>query len=289
VWSLYRRCAPSQEWPSDYHRGVEGAEPLPLWIKPEKKLTVADVFELMRDHYEGTEFDMTEGVDAGPYGTPNRWRPMGWEVDGQNYTWERPISTQQTGFSMVTQSRSWLPDPVGGLTWYGVDDTWFTCYVPLYCGIDAVPESFATGGLRDFTWDSAWWVFNFVSNFANLKYSYMIRDIQAVQADLEGGFLDLQPAVEKTAVELAATDPDLMRRYLTDYSVQHAEAVVDRWTDLGEYLISKYNDGYVKDENGQPQEKGYPEPWLRRVLDAHPDKYRLPDTGDAKLTEPEDY
>ena len=106
-------------------------------------------------------------------------------------------------------SRARLPDPVGGLTWYGVDDTYFTCYVPLYCGIDAVPESFATGGLGDFTWDSAWWVFNFVANYANLKYSYMIQDIQAVQSDLEGEFLDLQPAVEKTAVELAKTDPDL--------------------------------------------------------------------------------
>jgi len=289
VWSLYRRCAPSLEWSMDSHRGVEGAEPLPLWIEPEKKLSVADVFELMRDHYEGTDIDMTHGVAAGPYGNPNRWRPMGWEVDGENYTWERPISTQQTGFSMVTQSRNWLPDAVGGLTWYGLDDTWFTCYVPLYCGIEAVPESFATGGLSRFTWDSAWWVFNFVSNYANLKYSYMIQDIQAVQAELEGGFLDLQPAVEKTAVELAATDPGLMARYLTDYSVQHAEAVVDRWRDLGEYLLTTYNDGYVKDEKGRVQEKGYPDAWLRAVLEANPDKYRLPDSGTTDLKEPEDY
>jgi len=289
VWSLFRRCAPSRAWPMDHNRGVAGAEPLPLWIEPDKKLSVADVFELMRDHYEGTDIDMTEGVAAGPYGDPYRWRPMGWEVDGDRYTWERPISTQQTGFSMVTQSRSWLPDPVGGLTWYGVDDTWFTCYVPLYCGIDAVPASFDTGGLNDFTWDSAWWVFNFVSNYANLKYDWMIRDIQAVQADLEGGFLDLQPAVEKTAVELAATDPDLMRRYLTDYSVQHAEAVVDRWRELGEYLLTKYNDGYVKDENGRPREEGYPEAWLRTVRDADPGRNRLPDMQGAGPSEPEDY
>jgi dipeptidase len=289
VWSLYRRCAPSQDWPSDYHRGVEGAEPLPLWIKPEKKLAVADVFELMRDHYEGTEFDMTQGVDAGPYGTPNRWRPMAWEIDGQNYTWERPISTQQTGFSMITQSRDWLPDPVGGLTWYGVDDTYFTCYVPLYCGIESVPESFTTGSLGKFGWDSAWWVFNFVSNYANLKYSYMIQDIQIVQAELEGDFLDLQPAIEKTATDLAQTDPALMARFLTDYSVTHAEAVVDKWRDLGEYLLTKYNDGYLKDENGRPQEKGYPEAWLRAVLDQHPDKYLLPEQDAGKVQEPEDY
>jgi len=128
VWSLFRRCAPSRTFSTDYHRGVEGAEAYPLWIKPDEKLTVADVFSLMRDHYEGTEFDMTKGVDAGPYGNPSRWRPMGWNVDGVDYTWERPISTQQTGFSMVTQSRSWLPDAIGGVTWSGLDDSWFTCY-----------------------------------------------------------------------------------------------------------------------------------------------------------------
>ena len=289
VWSLYRRCAPSREWPSDYHRGVPGAEPLPLWIKPDRKLTVADVFELMRDHYEGTEIDMTRGVDAGPWNSPFRARPMGFEVDGEKYTWERPISTQQTGFSMVTQSRAWLPDAVGGLTWYGVDDTYFTCYVPLYCGISDIPPSFATGGLRRFSWESAWWVFNFVSNYAQLKYEPMIADIQAVQAEIEGDFLDLQPAVERTAADLAESDPALMRRYLTDYSVQHAEGVTDKWRELGEHLLTKYNDGYVKDDNGRPQESGYPEAWLRTVLQQHPDRFRLPQDAQTDLKEPEDY
>jgi len=289
VWSLYRRCAPSQDWPLDFHRGVVGAEPLPLWIKPEQKLSVADIFELMRDHYEGTPLDMTQGVDAGPYGSPHRWRPMGFVVDDEQYTWERTVSTQQTGFSMVTQSRAWLPDAVGGLTWYGVDDTAFTCYVPLYCGINEVPPSFATGSLRQFDWDSAWWVFNFVSNYANLKYSHMIQDIQLAQAEIEGDFLDLQPAVEQTAAALAASDPDLMRRYLTDYSVQHAEAVTRKWRELGEYLLTKYNDGYVKDDDGRPQEKGYPEAWLRAVLEQRPDQFRLPADGQEKIQEPEDY
>ncbi len=258
VWSLFRRCG--VELPADYHRGTAGAEPYPLWIKPEKKLDVADVFALMRDHYEGTEFDMTRGVDAGPYGNPSRWRPMGFELDGHSYTWERPISTQQTGFSMVTQSRSWLPDPIGGVTWYGLDR---------------------------FSWDSAWWTFNFVSNFAALKYRYMSPDIQAVQDELEGHLLALQPAVEMTAKKLAKEDPQLMRAYLTDYSVQHAEDVVRKWRDLGEYLITTYNDGYVKDADGRVTEKGYPESWLRAVIRAHPDKYRLPDVQD--LEEPADY
>ena len=289
VWSFFRRIAPSQHFSPDYHRGVAGAEPYPLWIKPDEKLTLADVFALMRDHYEGTDYDMTQGLDAGPYNTPNRWRPIYWTVDGVEYTWERPISTQQTGFAFVSQSRAWLPDAIGGVYWYGVDDTYLSCYVPLYCCIDALPESYTVGELGKFTWDSAWWVFNFVANYANLRYSDMCPDIQAVRNELEGNLLALQPAVEQTARELCAAHPDLMRRYLTDYCVYHAETVVRRYRALGEYLIQKYNDGYVQDENGRPQERGYPEAWLRRVLKERPDQFRLPekpeDVPESKLVD----
>jgi dipeptidase len=281
VWSLFRRAAPSREFSPDYHRGVEGAEPYPLWIKPDKKLSVSDVFALMRDHYEGTDYDMTKGVDAGPFGTPNRWRPISWELDGATYAWERPISTQQTGFSYVSQSRSWLPDPVGGILWYGVDDTYTTCYFPLYCGIDAVPPSFKDGSLRRFSWDSAWWVFNFVANFANLKYSYMIEDIRAVQTELEGSLLSLQPSFEKTAVELAENNPELLTRYLTNYSITQGEMIVERWKRLGEHLITKYNDGYVQNEKGRPEEKGYPDDWIQRVIGTRPDQFKLETWGDA--------
>jgi dipeptidase len=275
VWSMFRRTAPSLNLPSDYYRGVEGAEPYPLWVKPDEKLAVADVFSLMRDHFEGTDFDMTKGVDAGPYGTPNRWRPISWTIDDVEYAWERPISTQQTGFTFVSQSRSWLPDPVGGVYWYGVDDTYLTCYIPLYCGIDALPESFTVGSLSEFSWDSAWWVFNFVANYANLRYQYMAEDIQAVQRDLEGTFLALQPAVDATAARLAESNPELMKRYLTDYCVTHGELVVKRYRELGEYLIRKYNDGYVQNEPGRAGELGYPEAWLRRVLRERPDHFYL--------------
>lgn len=275
VWSIFRRAAPSQNFSPDYHRAVEGAEPYPLWIKPDKKLSLADVFALMRDHYEGTPYDMTKGIDAGQYGSPNRWRPITWTVDSVEYAWERPISTQQTAFSFVSQSRSWLPDPVGGVYWYGMDDSYTTCYTPLYCGIDTVPRSFTVGSLSKFSWESAWWVFNFVANYANLKYSYMLPEIQAVQSDIEGTFLKLQPSVEKTAIDLFASDLKLLTRYLTDYSVTNAEQVVSRWRELGEYLITKYNDGYVKDEKGEPQEKGYPEAWLRELLKSRPKQFRL--------------
>ncbi|UCH84697.1 MAG: C69 family dipeptidase [Candidatus Latescibacterota bacterium] len=280
VWSLFRRVAPSQNWSPDYHRGVPGAERYPLWIKPDKKISTADVFALMRDHYEGTEYDMTKGVDAGPFGSPNRWRPMTWDNDGATYSWERPISTQQTGFSYVSQSRSWLPDAVGGVLWYGVDDTYTTCYVPMYCGINEIPESFRTGSLGKFSWDSAWWVFNLTANYANLKYSHIIEDIQSVQTDLESTFFSLQPVVEKNALELAKKDPSLLTRYLTDYSVGNAEMMVDRWRELCEFVICKYNDGYVKDEKGRPQEVGYPETWLENVMSSRPNQFKLESWGD---------
>ncbi len=281
VWSIMRRAAPSLEMTSDYYRARPGTEPYPLWIKPDEKLDVKDVFSLMRDHFEGTPFDMTQGIDAGSFHTPYRWRPMSWEVDSVEYAWERPISTQQTAFSFVSQSRDWLPDPIGGVVWYGLDDTYATCYTPLYCGIDAIPESYTVGSLKQFTWDSAWWVFNFVSNYLNLKYEYMVGDMLAVQQELEKTFLALQPAVEETAVKLHKIDQALMTRYLTDYSVSHAELVVDRWRELGEYLVTKYNDGYVQETPGNASSVGYSESWLREVLRRRPEQFKLPITKKA--------
>jgi dipeptidase len=286
VWSIFRRVAPSRQWPVDYHRGVEGAQPYPLWIKPDRKLSRTDVFAIMRDHYEGTDYDMTKGIDAGPYGTPNRARPMTWEVDSVTYTWERPISTQQTGFSFVSQSRSWLPDAIGGVLWYGVDDTYFTCYVPLYCGITAVPESFAQGSLGAFSWDSAWWVFNFVANFANLKYSSMKEDIRKVQGELEANLSALQPTIEQTAIELHRKNPALLAAYLTDYSTSRGEIIVKRYRQLGEQLIRKYNDGYVQEDKGRPQEAGYPDSWYREVIRARPDQFRIESKDSLKTVLP---
>jgi dipeptidase len=282
VWSILRRAAPSQHLASDYHRSKPGSKPYPLSLTPDAKLSAADVFSLMRDHYEGTEFDMTQGVDAGPYGLPRRWRPLAWKVDGVEYAWERPIATQQSAFTFVSQSRAWLPNPVGGLFWYGVDDAYTSCYIPLYCGIDALPKSFMGGSNAKFSWDSAWWVFNFVSNYAYLKWSHMIPEIRACQKDIEANFLALQPAVEKTATELLKTSPNLATRYLTDYCVMHGEQTVSRWRELAEHLMTKYNDGYVRDIHGKYPEVGYPEIWLRHVLRERPERFKLPQEKTTK-------
>jgi dipeptidase len=287
VWSIFRRAAPSHELPLDYCRGTQGAKPYPLWLKPDRKLTVQDVMALMRDHYEGTPLDMTSGIDAGPFGSPLRARPMAFTLGDKSYTWERPISTQQTGCSFVAHSRSWLPDEVGGVLWYGVDDTYTSCYFPLYAGGSAVPPSFARGSLRAFSWDSAWWVFNLVANYSQLKFSYMVKDIQAVQRELEGNFFALQPAIEKTALEMLKSDPERARRFLSDYGVSAGEQVMRRWKELGERLFTVYNDGYVQDANGDAQEPGYPEAWLREVVTARPEQFRLP--GDEVITSPQSY
>ena len=282
VWSMFRRAAPSLNLSTDYVNGVKGAEPLPLWIKPDKKLSVRDVMELMRDHFEDSEFDLTKGIGAGPFCLPYRWRPLTWKVDDDKYCNERSTSTQQTGFSFVTQSRSWLPDTIGGIIWFGVDDTYSTVYVPMYCCMKEVPKSYAVGtaSFDEFSWESAFWVFNFVSNFAYLRYCDMIKDIQKVQREFEGTFLANQPEIEKAAVALHEQAPRLAIDYLTQYSVEQGETVVKRWKKLGEFLIYKYLDGNMKDEHGNVSHPGYRDSWYRRIVEENGEHFQVKKIGE---------
>ncbi len=277
VWSMFRRAAPSLNLSMDYVKGVKGAKPLPLWIKPDNKLSVRDVMELMRDHFEGSDFDMTKDIGSGPYKLPYRWRPLTWEVDSVHYCNERATSTQQTGFSFVAQARSWLPDPIGGVLWFSVDDTYSTVYVPMYCGIKEVPKSYAvgTGDFHHFTWKSAFWVFNFVSNYCYLRYNDMIYDVQKVQRELEGKFLADQPEVENTALTLYKQSPRQALDYLTKYSVDLGNSTVKRWKKLGEFLLYKYLDGNVKDELGNVKHPGYPKSWYRKIVDETGDHFEI--------------
>jgi dipeptidase len=267
VWSVFRRAAPSLNLSSDWILAVPGAKPMPLAIKPDRKLTTKDVMELMRDHFQGTELDMTKDIGAGPFLLPYRWRPMGFKVDGVDYVNERAISTQQTGYSLVAQMRSFLPNPVGGVLWFGVDDTYSTVYTPIYASIREVPKSFAVGtaDFGAFSWDSAFWVFNFVSNWAYSRYSDMIQDVRRVQGELEGRFLAEQPEIEKAAMKLHADSPAAARDYLTAYSVKTAEGVVARWRKLGEFLLWKYIDGNVRDTQGNVTHPRYREEWYRAI------------------------
>ncbi len=268
VWCGFTRIAPSLNLPSRYAMGDPAATPLPLWVKPDRKLSVRDVMQMMRDHFEGTPMDLSNGVGAGPFAAPYRWRPMTWTIDGKEYLHERAVSTQQTGFSFVAQMRRALPGPIGGVLWFGVDDTYCTVYAPMYCGITQVPRSMAvgTGSWTDFTWDSAFYVFNFVSNWAYSRWSDMIRDVQLVQRELEGGFLARQPQVEQEALALWEQSPQRARDYLTRYSVEQGDLVTARWKRLGDFLLWKYMDGNVKDEYGVAQHPRYPDDWYRRIV-----------------------
>lgn len=277
VWSVFNRAAKSGNTTFDYVKGVEGAEPMPLYIKPDKKLNVRDVMELMRDHFQGTEFDMTKDVGAGPFKLPYRWRGLTWEVDGVKYCNERAISTQQTGFSFVSQSRKWLPDPIGGILWFGVDDTYSTCYVPMYCGIEKVPNSFAvgTGSFSEFSWDSAFWVFNFVSNYAYSRYSDMIKEIRIVQGEMESTFVTETKEVDRKAVNIFKKDRVLARKFITDYSISAGERTTKRWMKLGESLLFKFLDGNVKNKDGKVTHPGYPKEWYKHIVKNTGDHFKV--------------
>jgi dipeptidase len=281
TWSVLRRVAPSLGLSAEEY--ILGKDPkrLPLWVKPDRKLSVKDVMALMRDHYDGTPLDLRNDVGAGPFRLPYRWRPLTWKVDGKTYFNERAISTQQTGFSFVTQSRGWLPGAIGGVIWFGVDDTASTVYVPMYAGIRRVPRAYAVGtaDFKRFSWDSAFWIFNWVSNFAYSRYADMIKDIRKVQVELEGRFLADQAAVERKALALHRRSPAQARAFLTRYSVQQGQTVARRWRRLGEELLVKYLDGNVRDDEGKVTHPDYPEAWRRRVVKdrgAHLRLRRLP-------------
>ena len=277
VWSLFRRAAPSLNWSDDFVQGVKGAQRLPLWVKPDKKLTLQDVMALMRDHFEGTSLDMTKDVGAGPYALPYRWRPLSWKVDSTEYFNERAISTQQTGYSFVAQSRGWLPDPIGGVFWYGVDDSYSTVYMPMYCGINEAPYNLraGVGSLHDFTWDSAFWVFNWVANFCYSRYSEMIVDVIKVQRELEDAFVANQPEIDQAASALYKNSPQTCRDYLTQYSTAQAERTVNRWRRLGQELLVKYMDGNTKDELRNVKHVGYPASWYRRIAEDTKDGLKM--------------
>ncbi len=239
----------------------------PFSVKPDKKVSVQDFMAIYRDHMEGTEFDLTKGMAAGPFGCPNRWptpknvRPEGTE----DCDWERAIAMFRCSYSFVAQCRSWLPASIGGVLWFGQDAPDTTCYVPVYAGVTEVPLSWSTGERHVFDRESAWWAFNFVNNWASLKWSYMIQDINALQEKFEGLFFASQPAVEEKALALHKEDPAKAVAYLTDYTYGNMLMVETAWWNLGWHLVGKYQDGYVMNEKGQQQQVGYPTEWLKEV------------------------
>jgi dipeptidase len=242
----------------------------------------------MRDHLEGTPLDMTRDMGAGPYGSPYRWRPLTWSVDGKVYCNERATATQQTGFIFVAQSRNWLPDPIGGIHWFGVDDAASNVFVPMYCGITQIPEAFAVGNgdMMDFTLNSAFWVFNLVSNLAYTRYNVIHPDIRAKQVELENKFIEEVREVDQKAKELWENDKTAAIATITEYSVKQGNETLKVWQDLFAFLFTKYMDGNIKTPVAVPEgykyvsptvkQPGYGEDWYRRIVEETGDHFLLP-------------
>ncbi|REJ69043.1 MAG: hypothetical protein DWQ31_06380 [Planctomycetota bacterium] len=273
IWSIFRRAAPSLNLSSDFYRVVPDAEPYPLFIKPDEKIDVRTVMALMRDHYEGTPWDMTKGVAAGPFGSPYRYRDLTWTVDGKTYAWERPISSQQAACTWISQARNWLPDPIGGIYWYTPDDAYTSCFAPFYVGITDVPKAYRSGRYEKLSRESAWWVFNMVSNYAYDRYSKVIGEIQTVQQNQEELYAAMIPIIDKMALERAKESDEEMREFITNFCVNQGDALFQRWGQLLDEITEKNIDGYVKQEGGPPAAVGYDETWLRRVVDEDPEKF----------------
>lgn len=246
VWSYFRRFNKDADKYYSWCNG-ESNEPMPLYIIPDRKVSLAEMQDAMRDHFEGTPFEMTSDIGAGPYHSPYRWRPMEYEVDGKTYCMERAIATQQTGWSYVSQCRNWLPDQVGGVLWFGTDDTNTCVYMPIYCGVTEVPKELAYGDINNFSLDANFWVNNIVANQAYNRYDQMIPDIRKVQSRLEKSFQDSRTSVEmnlKSIIERG--DNKAYTCAVNKEAAEIAKRATDEYRNLAGYLFVKFMDGNQK-------------------------------------------
>ena len=284
VWSFFRKFSNDMDKYFDFASGkifVEtggkyAGERMPLYIKPNHKVSAQELKDCMRDQYEGTPLDITQGPDAGPWNSKLRYGSLGFKLDSVQYWFERPIATQQTAWSFVAQMRGYESAQAGGILWFGVDDAASTVYVPMYSTITEVPECFkeGNGDMYNYSPTSAWWTYNIVANWAYTKYSAMMPDIKKVQAAWEDKF---NAQVEAVDAQVAEMDPAKATEFLTKYSCAQAQESTAAWKDLGIYLFVKYLDGQErKEQDGQflrnaygepegPNRKPYPTEFLQKI------------------------
>lgn len=288
VWSYFRRFAPSTDKYYDWCAG-KSDEPMPLYVVPDKKVSLKEMQWSMRDHFEGTPFEMTQDVGAGPNHVPYRWRPMDYTVDGKNYCMERAIATQQTGWSFVSQSRDWLPDPVGGILWFGTDDTNTSVYMPFYCGMTEIPNELKPGDINTFSLDSNFWMTNLVANQAYNRYDLMIDDIRKIQNGLEDSYRESRTAKDKELSDAVNTGD--MVRYSNLVNAEGssiAKEATDAYRNLAVYLFVKFMDGNMKktDKNGNfikseyglpiyPSFPGYDKKYYDNIVKETGDHFRV--------------
>ena len=272
------------------------AQDMPLWVVPNKKVSVQDVENVMRDHYEGTPLSVADGSDIGGgiWEMPYRPTPLMYKVDGKQYFNERPVSTQQSGFVFVSQMRSWLPREIGGVFWFANDDANMAAFTPVYCSMTERPECYNTPGADalHFSKKNAYWVCNMTSNMVYPRYSLMFPTLKEVRDSLDNSYFAAQAGVEKKAQELYAQNPQAAVKYLNDYSVEKAQQMLARWNQLFEFMVVKYNDMIIKptDKNGtfektqyglgaRPVRPGYPEKYAKELVKQSGDKFLVPESG----------
>ena len=289
VWSYFNKWAAEDMSPYlPYAMGDTKGQVLPLYVRPKAPLSVQDVKDMMRDHYEGTPLALTEDLGMGAWEMPYRPTPLSFEVDGTKYFNERPISTQQSACVYVSQMRSWLPNHIGGVTWFANDEANMTVFTPCYCNMTQAPECYDkhTADAFHFSTRSAYWVENWVSNMVYLRYSLLFPELQKVRDRLEKDYNSLQAEVESKAASMSKEEAV---KYLSAYSHRTASAMMDEWNQLAQLIIVKYNDMAIKrmDESGQYEKTpggnprpvlrpGYPERFKREIIKQTGDRYKLP-------------
>jgi dipeptidase len=293
VWSFFNHWVDGMDKYLDVAMGKNNKGEMPLYFVPKAKLTVADVQNGMRDHYEDTPLDICHDLGAGPYNMPYRPTPLSFTSDGKKYFNERPISTQQTSFAFVGQMRDYLPDAIGGVVWWGNDDANMVAYTPVYCSVNEIPACYtAIKGQQDaltFSWNSAFWVCNLVANMVYPYYSKMMPDLKKVRDELENGYFSQQKEVEAEAKRLYDNDPASAKAYLTDYSLKSSDSMMERWKNLFYYITVKHNDMCIKSEgDGKFLENGhgqaafpirpcYPEYYRQQITKQTGDRYLIPE------------
>ncbi|MBC36034.1 MAG: dipeptidase [Bacteroidetes bacterium] len=279
VWSMFNKVTDGMDKYWEYAKGniehkekaVKGkpltkknfaSNRMPLWVKPNEKVSVKDMMNFMRDHLEGTELDMSKDFGAGPNAVPYRWRPLTWKVDGVQYCNERATATQQTAFSFVSQSRDWLPDEIGGIIWWGLDDASSTVYTPLYSSMTRAPKTFAqgNGALMEWSDNSAFWVFSQVANYAYTRYNLIHPEVEKLQSKFEAHFIKTVPAIDAAALKVLEQDRELALHILTSYSVDVADNLTMKWKKFYQYLFMKYHDGNMRIKKEVPEGYKYVNP-----------------------------
>lgn len=289
VWAFFNEISPdmAQYWEYAKGTGIQrdakgyATNRMPLWIKPSRKVDVLEIMDFMRNHLEGTELDMRKDPGAGPYENPYRWRPMSYKIDNNTYVNERATATQQTGFTFVSECRSWLPDEIGGILWFGVDDAASTVYFPMYTSSTRVPESFAVGNgsMMKFTDKAAFWVFNQVTNLAYTRYNAIHPEIQAKQKALETQYKAYVQMADAGAMSAIKNDRQLAVNFLTDFSCNTGNQLVNDWRDFYGYLFARYMDGNIKTVvpgriNPKVENPPLPEWYLRTITNYMGDKQK---------------